>query len=77
MILEKALLPVVIFRKFFHIIWYEMPSRSVDYLAENFENFSNFFILAKFEILPSDLETTPQSRVLPIGVCPICAVPEM
>ena len=54
-----------------------MPSPRIDFQAENFENFCNFSILAKFEILNSDLETRPKISVLPIGVCPGCAVPEM
>ena len=54
-----------------------MPRPTVEFQAENYENFSNLFILAKFEILSSDLETRPKIRVLPKGVCPGCAVPKM
>ena len=77
MIFKKALLPFVIFPKFFQIIRYEMPSPMVDFQPEKFANFCNLLILAKFEILTSDLETRPKIRVLPIGVCPGCAVPEI
>ena len=60
-----------------HIISYEMPSPRVEFQVENFENFCNFFSLAKFEILKSDLKTRPKIMVLPIGVCPACAGPEI